>query len=72
LNRTQTTTYLAVVTAVGVGLTLERALNGDTGDTIGMLLSTALVIVLPLVFGKPRLAPRAAAAARYSEGDDAR
>ncbi|MDG0853567.1 hypothetical protein [Roseateles puraquae] len=62
---------MSVVTAAGVGLTLERALNGDLGDTIGMLLATALVIVLPLAFGKPTAAPTATAAAREG-GDDAR
>jgi hypothetical protein len=64
-------TYLAVVTAVGVALTLERSVNGDTADCVGMLLATAMVIVLPLIV-QPNQAPRAAAAARPSEGDDAR
>lgn len=70
MNCTQTTTYLAVVTAAGVGLTLERSLKGDTAEVIGMLLATALVIILPLVL-QTNQAPRAAAAAR-SKGDDAR
>jgi len=66
LNRNQTTTYLAIVTAVGVGLTLESAVSNETADALGMLLATALVIVLPLIV-ETRQAPKAAAAARRPE-----
>jgi hypothetical protein len=69
MNIRQLTVYLAIVTATGVGLTLERALTNETADALGMLMATAMVIVLPLVF-QPTPAPRAAAAAQRDGGDD--
>lgn len=68
MNQKPTTVYLAAVTAVGVSLTLERALANETADAIGLLLASALVIVLPLVVQQP--ASRAATAAQRRRGSD--
>lgn len=60
-------TYVNVVTTVGTALVLEQALAGATADALGMLMTTAIVIVLPLVAQQSNRATKAAGAAQHGE-----